>query len=121
MLWTAQFAGFGERLANPLVKFQNILILLGGVLALNDDTSLVEEYGKEIIDLLIETGVSNNTQWYDVYNDLKINPSAAEKFGKLIAPHIDTKDFTIHDGDVEVLVTLLKYVDIKEVLSIALQ
>ena len=26
MIWTAQFAGFGERLANPLVKFQNILI-----------------------------------------------------------------------------------------------
>ena len=23
MLWTAQFAGFGERLANPLVEFQN--------------------------------------------------------------------------------------------------
>ncbi|CAL4066543.1 unnamed protein product [Meganyctiphanes norvegica] len=95
-------------------KYQNILQLLGGILALND-VNLVDKYGKQIIDLLIETGISNNVQWYDVFSNFNLNPTAAGKFGKLIAPYLIFDNFTIKDADVEVLSTLLKYVDINKV------
>ncbi|CAL4166233.1 unnamed protein product [Meganyctiphanes norvegica] len=97
-----------------LAKYQNILQLLGGILALKDN-DLVEEHGQEIIDLIIETGVRNNTQWYDIYNDFNLNEAAAAKFGKLIAPNLNIDNFTIDDANVEVLSTLIQYVDINEV------
>ncbi|CAL4123022.1 unnamed protein product, partial [Meganyctiphanes norvegica] len=97
-----------------LPKYQNILQLLGGILALKD-VNLVEQHGQDIIDLLIETGVSNNSQWMDIYMDLNVNPTAAEKFGKLIAPHLKIDDLNIKNGDVEVLSNLLQYCDIKKV------
>ncbi|CAL4240435.1 unnamed protein product, partial [Meganyctiphanes norvegica] len=99
---------------NNLPKYQNILQLLGGILALKDD-NLVENHGHNIIDIISETGVSNNTQWFDIYSDLNLNPTSAAKFGQLIAPHLDLNDFTIKDADVEVLSTLLLYVDIDKV------
>ncbi|CAL4166019.1 unnamed protein product [Meganyctiphanes norvegica] len=93
-------------------KYQNVLQLLGGILALRDP-SLVEQYGQEIIKLLIKTGIRNNKQWYTVYCDFNISPTAAEKFANLIAPHLDLKDFIIKDSDVDILSTLLKYVNVK--------
>ncbi|CAL4200187.1 unnamed protein product [Meganyctiphanes norvegica] len=95
-------------------KYQNVLQLLGGILALKDPL-LVEEHGQDIINLLIETGISNNTQWYAVYSDLNINPEAAKDFGYLIAPKLDLNNFSIKDADVEVLSTLLQYVNIDTV------
>ncbi|CAL4059813.1 unnamed protein product, partial [Meganyctiphanes norvegica] len=96
-----------------LSKYQNIVQLLGSILALKDG-NLIDKYGKDIIDILIDTGVSNNSQWYDTYMDLNSNPTAAEKFGNLIGPKLNLNGFTIKDGDIEVLSTLLQYVDIKK-------
>ncbi|CAL4135394.1 unnamed protein product [Meganyctiphanes norvegica] len=95
-------------------KYQNSIQFLGGILALND-ANLVEEHGQDIINFLKETGIGNNTQWYTVYSDLKVNSTAAEKFAILIAPHLDLNNFTIKDAEVEILSALLKYVEISTV------
>ncbi|CAL4062125.1 unnamed protein product, partial [Meganyctiphanes norvegica] len=49
------------------------------------------------------------------YNDVAVNPTSAEKFGKLIATHLDIDELTISDGDVEAQSIILQYADIKEV------
>lgn len=95
-------------------KYKVILPLLREILALND-ANLVEKYAQQIIDLLIETGVSNNVQWFDIYYNLNVNSTAASKFGKLIAPHLNLKSFTIKDTDVKVLSSLLQYININAV------
>ncbi|CAL4066631.1 unnamed protein product, partial [Meganyctiphanes norvegica] len=85
-----------------------------GILALKD-VSLVEQHGKEIITLLIESGVRNNTQWYEVYHTLNVNDIAAERFARLIAPHLDLNKFEINDANVEIIATLIKYVNIPKI------
>ncbi|CAL4066629.1 unnamed protein product, partial [Meganyctiphanes norvegica] len=95
-------------------KFQNVLQLLGGILALKD-VSLVEQHGKEIITLLIESGVRNNSQWYDVYHTLNVNDIAAERFARLIVPHLDHDNVQINDANVEIIATLIKYVNIPKI------
>ncbi|CAL4202749.1 unnamed protein product, partial [Meganyctiphanes norvegica] len=95
-------------------KYQNVFQLLGGILALKD-MKLVGKYGEEIIKVLIETGVRNNTQWFTVYSELTLNPQASEKFAKLIEPHLNLRDLTIKDSQVEILSTLLAYLNVKSV------
>ncbi|CAL4130223.1 unnamed protein product, partial [Meganyctiphanes norvegica] len=97
-----------------LEKYQNVLLLLGGILALKD-ASLVANHGPEIIQLLKDTGIRNNSQWYDVFEDFNLNRAAAEQFGKLIAPSLDIEDFEIKSADVEILATLIQYVNIDSV------
>ncbi|CAL4072366.1 unnamed protein product, partial [Meganyctiphanes norvegica] len=92
-------------------KFQNVLQLLGGILAMKD-SRLVEEHGGDLIDALKDTGVRNNSQWYSVYCDLNVNSDAAKYFAQLIAPLLDLNNLIIEDGHVEILSTLLQYVNI---------
>ncbi|CAL4113591.1 unnamed protein product, partial [Meganyctiphanes norvegica] len=97
-----------------LPKYQNVIQLLGGILALKDP-SLIEHHGHDIIAILIQTGIRNNKQWFALFNDLNVSTAAAEKFAKLIAPHLELRNLTIEDADVEALSTLLKYVNVQSV------
>ncbi|CAL4064468.1 unnamed protein product [Meganyctiphanes norvegica] len=98
-----------------LSSYQNVLQLLGGILALKDP-SLVDDHGADIIVLLQNTGIRNNTQWYTVYYDLIGNTTAADKFARLIAPYLKLENLSIKDAHVEALSSLLlQYVDIDEV------
>ncbi|CAL4096703.1 unnamed protein product [Meganyctiphanes norvegica] len=97
-------------------KYQNVLQLLGGILAMKD-ANLVKEHGTEIINLLAEIDSTNYSQWYDLYSNFDLNPSTADYFGKLIAPHIELQVMLdpIKDADVEYLSTLIQYVNIDSV------
>ncbi|CAL4091015.1 unnamed protein product [Meganyctiphanes norvegica] len=97
-----------------LNKYQIALNFLIGILSLKDHR-LLEQLGQDILNFLIEIGICNNTQWFAVYSELNLNPTVTENVAKLIAPYIDLQDITIVDANVEVLSTLLKYVDIHEV------
>ncbi|XP_042215591.1 uncharacterized protein LOC121861769 isoform X2 [Homarus americanus] len=89
-----------------LTKYQNVLVHLTGILYVDGGGEVKEDKAEELVRLLHSSGMTDESQWEDLINDVKCDATLCKYVAKHI-PHLVTGDIQVTDSSVSVYTTLL--------------
>ncbi|XP_042210142.1 uncharacterized protein LOC121857968 [Homarus americanus] len=89
-----------------LTKYQNVLVHLTGILYVDGGGEVKEDKAEELVRLLHSSGMTDESQWEDLINDVKCDATLCKYVAKHI-PHLVTGDIWVRDSSVSVYTTLL--------------
>ncbi|KAG7174129.1 hypothetical protein Hamer_G032188 [Homarus americanus] len=89
-----------------LTKYQNVLVHLTGILYVDGGGEVKEDKAEELVRLLHSSGMTDESQWEDLINDVKCDATLCKYVAKHI-PHLVTGDIRVRDSSVSVYTTLL--------------
>nr|XP_053655675.1 NACHT, LRR and PYD domains-containing protein 10-like [Cherax quadricarinatus] len=88
-----------------ITKYQNVLVHVAGLVHLLLD-QVPKDIAQQIVELLHESGMKNNSHWFDLLENTKISPEIVQEIANFISP---VETIYISDSNVRSYAALLPY------------